>query len=167
MGRYCTLPPLGMDGICLRLWTNDKERASMVRLPLGTRCVGVLQGVRGHMWARTAPPPHLEWMEYVPAWGPITMGVLPSCVFPAARGALGSCRGLEGTCWCILHPRPLGIDGTCPRLRTNDKGCAPIVRLPPGTWCAGLLQRVRGHMWARTAPPSPWNGWNMSPLGDQ
>ena len=59
------------------------------------------------MWACTAPIPPLEWMEYVPASGPMTRGALPWCVFPLARGALGCCMGLEGKCGPVLHRFPL------------------------------------------------------------
>ena len=86
-----------MDAVSVKL-CKDKGRAPLVRRVLGTWCNGVMHGLRGHMWARTAPTSPLEWMEYVPAWGPMTRGALPSCVFPLARGALGSCMGLEGTC---------------------------------------------------------------------
>ena len=58
------------------------------------------------MGARTAPLPPLEWIEYGPAWEPMTRGALPRFVFPLARGLLGSCMGLEGTWGPVLHPSP-------------------------------------------------------------
>ena len=36
----------------------------------------------------------------------MTRGALPPCVFPLARGLLGSCMGLEGTWGPVLHPSP-------------------------------------------------------------
>ena len=72
-----------------------------MRLPLGRWCVGVLQGVRGHIGARTAPIP-----EYVAAWRPMTRDALPWFVMSLARGAMGSCIWLEGTCGPVLHPSP-------------------------------------------------------------
>ena len=36
----------------------------------------------------------------------MTRGALPPCVFPLARGLLGSCMGLEGTWGPVLHPFP-------------------------------------------------------------
>ena len=67
-------------------------------------------GVRGHMQARIAPIPRLNWMEHGPAWEPMTRGALPPCVFPLALGSLGSCMGLEGTWGPVLLPPPPGMD---------------------------------------------------------
>ena len=36
----------------------------------------------------------------------MTRSALPPCVFPLARGLLGSCMGLEGTWGPVLHPSP-------------------------------------------------------------
>ena len=58
------------------------------------------------MGARTAPLPPLEWIEYGPAWEPMTRGALPRFVVSLARGATGSCMGLEGTWGPVLHPSP-------------------------------------------------------------
>ena len=58
------------------------------------------------MGARTAPIPPLNWMKHGPAWGPVTRGALPPCVFHLARGSLGSSMGLEGTWGPVLHPSP-------------------------------------------------------------
>ena len=58
------------------------------------------------MEPRTAPLPPLKWMEYGPAWWPMTRGALTPCVFPLSRGAFGSCIGLEGTWGPVLHASP-------------------------------------------------------------
>ena len=62
------------------------------------------------MGARIAPLPPLEWIEYGPAWGPMTRGALPRFVVSLAPGSLGSCRGLEGTWGPVLHPSPPRMD---------------------------------------------------------
>ena len=36
----------------------------------------------------------------------MTRGALPRFVVSLARGATGSCMGLEGTCRPVLHPSP-------------------------------------------------------------
>ena len=65
-----------------------------------------MHGIRGHMRTRTAPLPSLERMEYGPARGPATGGALQPCIFPLARGALGSCMGLDSTWGPVLQPFP-------------------------------------------------------------
>ena len=88
----------------------------------------------------------------------MTRGALPRFGVSLARGATGSCMGLEGTWGPVLHPSPPELDGTWPRLGAHDKGCAPTVRLPLGTWVVGVMHGVRGHMGARIAslPPLEW-----------
>ena len=93
-------------------------------------------------------PSYLEWIEYIPARGPMTRDALLWFVVSLERDVKGSCMGLEGTCGPVLHPSPPRILGIFPRLGTNDKGHAPIVRFPLGMWCVRVLHGARGHMWA-------------------
>ena len=60
MDPYHTHHPSRMDGICPSLGTRDKGRTPIVRLPLGTCCVGVLQGLVGTCRDVLHPSPPLN-----------------------------------------------------------------------------------------------------------
>ena len=79
----------------------------------------------------------------------MSRGALPPGVFPLARGALGSCVGVEGTWGPVLHPSPPPPPlwnrwNMTPRSGVNVKGRAATGRLLLG-WHVG--RSIAVHLW--------------------
>ena len=97
-------PPRGMDGIWPRSGANVEGCAPTGRLPLGTRGIGVMHVVRGHMWARTAPipliPPSTSF-SYPRA--PLVAGVQPPYA-PLPPTPIGPTTAFVAPCRCAWPP---------------------------------------------------------------